>query len=564
MEGTLRPESVRDEASVTSRWAAIPWMRDALRRMPCLAASAIAHLALLLVATVIVFSVKGTETELPPTKISVGIKESLPTIPLPVKGIERKYDPNLQRMNDEEVDGRPKEPENLDPDAILDKENESANDDPHRQRLGSPEFPLEKFFIDGTGLQGFDKKAVVDGLSSAIGVGASNGRPGGWGGPFGGLKNRRRITGTGISSYGPVEAGLLWLARHQDPDGRWSSDGFAGCCPGGKCAGAGMKGHDIGMTGLGLLAFLGSGITPSSREPRFKFLDPLRPGRTICFADTVRTGLRWLMDHQDADGCFGEREGEFMYDHAIAALAMTEAAWLTLTPLYKDPARRGIDFLCKARNPGFAWRYGVRPGDNDTSVTGWAVMALKSAELSGIPFDHEAYTGVREWLRRATNAQGKVGYESPGDMGSVLEGLNDKWRSHPAMTAAGLLARIFIDKKGDPWMKVAANEIVKDLPVWDEKARSVDFYYWYYASLALFQFDAPSGSAWKAMDGAMKNALIPNQAKPEEGCTHGSWDPAVDRWGMVGGRVYATALNVLTLEVSFRYPQVFVGNRTKA
>jgi hypothetical protein len=48
-------------------------------------------------------------------------------------------------------------------------------------------------------------------------------------------------------------------------------------------------------------------------------------------------------------------------------------------------------------------------------------------------------------------------------MGSVLEGLNDKWRSHPAMTAAGLLARIFIDKKGDPWMKVAANEIVKDL-----------------------------------------------------------------------------------------------------
>jgi hypothetical protein len=59
----------------------------------------------------------------------------------------------------------------------------------------------------------------------------------------------------------------------------------------------------------------------------------------------------------------------------------------------------------------------------------------------------------------------------------------------------------------------------------------------------------------------MKKALIPNQARPEAGCAHGSWDPSVDRWGMVGGRVYATALNVLTLEVSFRYPQVFVGNR---
>ena len=252
-----------------------------------------------------------------------------------------------------------------------------------------------------------------------------------------------------------------------------------------------------------------------------------------------------------------------MYDHSIACLAMTEAAWLTLTPLYKEPAQRGIDFLCKARNPGFAWRYTVRPGDNDTSVTGWCVMALKSAEMQGIKFDPEAYQGAREWLKRVTNAQGKVGYESPGDLGSILEGINDKWKTHPAMTAVGLLTKIFVDKKGDPWMKVAANEIVKDLPTWNEQEKTIDFYYWYYAALALFQYDAPSGSAWKAFNDSMKKALVPYQGGQKMGCMDGSWDPAVDKWGSIGGRVYATAINVLTLEVYYRYAHVFGGDHAQ-
>ncbi|RKY14224.1 MAG: hypothetical protein DRP82_04360, partial [Planctomycetota bacterium] len=36
------------------------------------------------------------------------------------------------------------------------------------------------------------------------------------------------------------------------------------------------------------------------------------------------------------------------------------------------------------------------------------------------------------------------------------------------------------------------------------------------------------------------------------GCADGSWDP-VGKWGMVGGRVYSTALNALTLEIYYRY-----------
>jgi hypothetical protein len=53
----------------------------------------------------------------------------------------------------------------------------------------------------------------------------------------------------------------------------------------------------------------------------------------------------------------------------------------------------------------------------------------------------------------------------------------------------------------------------------------------------------------------MVHALTPNQKRSgTDGCQVGSWDPSVERWGFEGGRVYATAMNALTLETPSRYP----------
>ena len=104
-----------------------------------------------------------------------------------------------------------------------------------------------------------------------------------------------------------------------------------------------------------------------------------------------------------------------------------------------------------------------------------------------------------------------------------------------------------MERKKDPWMKVAVHALLRDRPIWDEEHRTIDYYYWYYAALALFQYDAPEGSAWKAFNESMKKALVPYQEGEKAGCRQGSWSPAVDKWGSVGGRVYATALNALTL-----------------
>src|SRR5262249_44495546 len=56
-----------------------------------------------------------------------------------------------------------------------------------------------------------------------------------------------------------IDRALDWLAAHQSPDGSWDCDGFAKSC--GKlganaCSGPGGANHDVGVTGLALLAFL--------------------------------------------------------------------------------------------------------------------------------------------------------------------------------------------------------------------------------------------------------------------------------------------------------------------
>jgi len=44
-----------------------------------------------------------------------------------------------------------------------------------------------------------------------------------------------------------------------------------------------------------------------------------------------------------------------------------------------------------------------------------------------------------------------------------------------------------------------------------------------------------------------------------DACVYGSWDP-IDAWGTAGGRVYATAINALTLEVYYRYEFLGTGS----
>ncbi len=122
------------------------------------------------------------------------------------------------------------------------------------------------------------------------------------------------------------------------------------------------------------------------------------------------------------------------------------------------------------------------------------------------------------------------------------------------MSAAGVVSRIFIQRRKTAPELIAVVLMPADLPV--RKKNQIDFYYWYYGSLALFQQGGPDGPLWKQWSSALVDALLPNQKSRDDGCERGAWDPSVERWGFEGGRVYATATNALTLETPYRYPVV--------
>ncbi|MBN2489855.1 MAG: terpene cyclase/mutase family protein [Planctomycetes bacterium] len=372
------------------------------------------------------------------------------------------------------------------------------------------------------------------------------------GGGFGGRPNRgpdRFVRIGGESTAQTVDRGLEWLARHQTPEeGCWDADGFQEQCQerGSICEGRGYPLYDPGVTGLALLAFLGAGYTHQVGQYR----------------KTLGDAIKYLRRIQDPEGCFGIQTGHFMYSHACCTLAMAEAYGMTGSPLLRPAVEKGLGFLYKAQNPNpsgtgkLAWRYTVQPGDNDTSVTGWVVMALKSARMAGFDVPQSTLEGARVWLDQMTDpATGRCGYVQAGVSPVRAPGREDKWpRSRSeAITAVAMLTRVFLDEdpaKSRP-IQQGTKLCLERLPNWNEGDGSIDQYYWYYGTLAMFQVGGPP---WQKWNRAMKAAIIDHQRK--DGCEKGSWDP-VGPWGEDGGRVYATAILTMCLEVYYRYGKVF-------
>jgi hypothetical protein len=423
---------------------------------------------------------------------------------------------------------------------------------PEEEHEIEPEFEPEPVLQDSTVLdpleelqadrfedepEPIDTALDLDAFNDVVGIG------GGAGGKFGG-----RGTGhAGLRRKGgrptaeAITRALQWLEDHQEPDGCWSSAEFMRQCPiGDVCGGPGSAVNDIGLTGLALLAFLGDGST-------------MRAGP---YQDVVKDATVWLKDQQDDSGLLGTESGrQFMYNHALGALALVESYGLSKYRTLERYAQRAVDYICNARNPYKVWRYYPRDGDNDTSVTGWMVFVLKSAQDFGLTIDADALKYSKAWLDEVTDpSTGQCGYQRRGEGSARAIGLEQRFPASKteAMTAVGLLCRIFLGQtpQDTPVLRVAADTMLKRLPTWNEADGSIDLYYWYYGSYAMFQMGGHWWSRWRA---SLEKALLRTQRR--DGHRKGSWDP-IDPWSDDGGRVYATALGVLCLEVYYRYTRL--------
>ena len=376
--------------------------------------------------------------------------------------------------------------------------------------------------------------------NSALGIGGGGGSK--MGGRIGGGSNKRPGGVPNVS----IQAGLRWLADHQDADGKWDCDEFSKHDPASdRCDGAGDLNHDVGVTGLALLAFLGDGHTTERGA----------------YANVVKAGVIWLTEQQDPEsGLFGDQVSHsFLYDHAIATLALCEACYFSGSPTLKAKAQKAVEFITHARNPYRVWRYAAPGnGQNDTSVTGWMVFALKAAQDCGVRVDVEAFHDSLTWFDDMTDGVGRVGYQEAGESSSRIDGRNGEYPTEgtEALTAVTLLCRFFLgqDPEEEPRIKQHADLLLAALPEWSDDGMTNDMYYWYYGSYAMYQMD---GEYWKRWERAMKPAVI--DAQRSDGAAAGSWDPN-GPWGFSGGRVYSTATMVLCLEVYYRYGRM-LGSR---
>ena len=362
---------------------------------------------------------------------------------------------------------------------------------------------------------------------------------------------RARAFGGTEAGEAAVERGVEFLARHQFPDGRWSLDHLA---PGttGDSDGFGLAENmngDTAATGLALLAFLGAGYT---------HLDGKHEG-------TVRRGIEWLVRNQQPDGRLftpqtDQSRFSRSYGHAIGSIVLCEAYGMTGDPNLRDPAQRAIRFICQSQDPkGGGWRYEARSA-SDTSVSGWMVMALKSAQMARLEVPEEVLQSASRWLDMA-QADGGARYAyNPLAPDTDLE--REGRRTNLPMTAEGLLMRMYLGwDRNHSALNAGARYLLDNLPAHGTATKPTrDVYYWYYATQVMFQLQ---GDAWKTWNGRLESLLVTSQAKT--GPLAGSWDPnrpVRDRWAHAGGRIYVTALSLLMLEAPYRHlPLYQVGSR---
>ncbi len=358
-----------------------------------------------------------------------------------------------------------------------------------------------------------------------------------------------------------IDGGLEWLASRQSPNGSWEAAGFARWLDGRPAKreaqpdGLGKAIYDPGVTGLATLAFLGSGYTHKSDHK---------------YAQVVANALRYLSNIQDPEGCVGNRSApNFIYNHAIGGLALVEAYGMTRDEKLAEAAQSALDFSALSRNPYFAWRYGVKPGDNDTSVTTWMMLQMKAAKnisdadveagrAPSLQYDKASFEGAKAWIDKMTDPDyGRVGYIQRGTGPARPQELIDRFPAErsESMTAAGLLIRHAIGENPatSKVMQLGADLMVKLPPSWNTADGSIDFYYWHYGTLAMSKMGSRYWRPWSA---ALLDAVVPNQRMEESYGVQGSWDP-VGPWGLDGGRVYATALCTMMLQTFQRNAKVF-------
>jgi hypothetical protein len=314
-----------------------------------------------------------------------------------------------------------------------------------------------------------------------------------------------------LATEAAVARGLAWLARQQHRDGRWQLDGTAS--------------SDAVATSAALLPFLGAGQTHVAGHHQQALVE----------------GLRWLVNRQLNDGDLraGTAGHLGMYAHAQATLVLCEVLLLTGDPQLRVPAQQATDFILGAQYPdgGWggapSWELPVAARRGDTSMLGWALMALATARAAGLDVPEDAFELAGHFLD-GVQAHDGASYAYQRSQ-----------QPTPAMTAAGLLCRLHLGwTRNEPALGDGLRRLLAEHPPSPAEASAL---YWYHATQV---FHHIGGQPWQAWHGPLRDLLVRTQET--DGDQAGSWPPQGE-FASASGRLYTTVLMICTLEVYYRH-----------
>ena len=308
-----------------------------------------------------------------------------------------------------------------------------------------------------------------------------------------------------------IERGLVFLAAGQTPEG--SFDSYAGRTY-------------TAIPGLCGLAFLAKGYLPGHGK----------------YGENIERASTFILSRAAADGYLGGNEGR-MYSHSIATLFLAEVSGMVNTNLQAkidDVLPKAVQVIISAqRVPKIeryagGWRYGPASIDSDMSCTGWALMALRSARLTGAAVPASAIKDAVQYvLRHHSEQKGSFGYMDTSSHGVTL-------------TGAGLLCLELCGQHGHPATRRATRylmNVYEQLP-----QQGYCFYGLYYTAQGLFQV---GGEEWQRFSKWMYDYWIPRQA-PD-----GRWNR-----GEVNCPYYQTAMVVLAFAVPYRQLPIYQRDET--
>ena len=253
--------------------------------------------------------------------------------------------------------------------------------------------------------------------------------------------------------------------------------------------------HDVGLTGLALLAFLGDGNT-------------MRIGP---YKNEIKRAVKWLRTRQRGDGLYSSlASNASLFEHTIATFAMTEAHGLSSYKTIRKNATRGATFLQQSER-------------SDPRTLGFELMLDRAL----VAFKLE---GLAPHIRRAA----QIAFTGKDDR-ETRKGLGLR---HPVTM---LWRTVGPDAKPKLRMKPTPDTGVLLAAAGGDLAKKGDIMFLYFGTLAMRAHGGADAELWFEL----LHKFIEKSHHED-----GSWGPRAGSKGKAA-QIYSTAMTVLLLQSAF-------------